>query len=87
MFSEAAIDDRQKYLTGVRYQRDTLLVASSVPIFFLRSMYHDDGIFAAPPPSPPPNTDDDIDKGGITFKMIFEQLNGDLVRSDSLSIC
>ena len=39
---------------------------------------------------PPPNTNDDIEQspaqGGITFEGDFEQLDGDPVRSDSLSI-
>ena len=39
---------------------------------------------------PPPNTDDDIDQstaqGRITVEGDLEQLNGDSVRSDSLSV-
>ena len=41
-------------------------------------------------PPPPPNTGDDIEhspaKGGITVEGDLEQLNGDSVRSDSLSV-
>ena len=40
--------------------------------------------------NPPPNTNDDIEQspsqGGIVFEFDLEQLNGDFVRSDSLSV-
>ena len=54
VLAEAASDDLQQYLAGVRYQRDTPVVAALGPIL-LFVKYHDDGIFPllrhlAPPP-------------------------------------
>ena len=61
-------------------------------LFFVE--YHDDSVFstAAAAPPPPPNTNDDIkqypSQGGITVEGDdLEQLNGESVRSDSLSVC
>ena len=53
--------------------------------------YHDDGIFPLLRYlAPPPNTNDDIEQspalGNITVEGDLEQLNGDSVRSDSLSV-
>ena len=53
--------------------------------------YHNDGIFPMLRHlAPPPNTNDDIEQspaqGGITVEGDLEQLNGDSVRSDSLSV-
>ena len=87
---EAASDDLQQYLAGVRYQRDAPVVAELCPILLFME-YHDDGIFPLlrhlPPP---PSTGDDIEQslpqGGITVECDIEQLNGDSVRSDSLSV-
>ena len=90
VLAEAAIDDLQQYLAGVRYQRDAPVVAALCPVFLFVE-YHDDGIF-------PrlrylaflPNTNDDIEQspaqGGIAVEGDLEQLNGDSVRSDSLSV-
>ena len=52
---------------------------------------HDDGIFPLLRHlAPPPNTNDDIEhspaQGGITVEGDLEQLNGDSVRSDSISV-
>ena len=54
--------------------------------------YHDDGIFLLLRHlAPPPNINDDIEQspaqGGITVEGDLEQLNGDSVWSDSLSVC
>ena len=53
--------------------------------------YHDDGIFLLLRHLvPPPNTNDDIGQspaqGGIAVEGDLKQLNGDSVRSDSLSV-
>ena len=42
--TEAATDDLQQYLAGVRYQRDTPVVAALCPIPFLVE-HVDNGIF------------------------------------------
>ena len=91
VLAESASDDLQQYPAGVRYQRDPHVVTALCPILLFVE-YHNDGIFPllqhlAPPP---PNTNDDIDQspaqGGITVEGDLEQLNGDSVRSDSLSV-
>ena len=74
----------------MRYQRDAPVVPALYPILLFVE-YHDDGIFpllrhlAAPP-----NTNEDIEQSpaqrGITVEGDLEQLNGDSVRSDSLSV-
>ena len=80
----------QQYLAGVRYQPDALVVAALCPI--LRFMeYHDDDIFPLLRHlAPPLNTNDNIEQspaqGRITVEGDLEQLNGDSVRSDSLSV-
>ena len=53
--AEVASDDLQKYLAGVRYQRDVPVVAALCPVLLFVE-YHDDGIFPllrhlAPPPN------------------------------------
>ena len=89
VLAEAASDDLQQYLSGVRYQRDAPVVAALCPISFFMESHHD-GIF------PllrylvhPQNRSDDIEQspaqGGITVEGDLEQLNGSSVRSDSLS--
>ena len=90
VIAEAASDDLQQYLGGVRYQRDAPVVAALCPIL-LFVKYHDDGIFPLLRHLvPPPNTNDDIEhspaQGGITVEGDLEQLDGDSVRSDSLSV-
>ena len=91
VLTEVASDDLQQYLAGVRYQRHTPVAAALCPIFLFVE-YHDDGIFPLLRPPPPPNTsNDDIEQspsqGGIIVEGdILEQLNGDSVRSDSLSV-
>ena len=89
VLAEAASDDLQQYLAGVRDQRDAAVVAALCPIL-LSVEYHDDGIFSLPRHlASPPNTNDDIEQspaqGGITVEGDLEQLNGDSVRFDSLS--
>ena len=87
---EAASDDLQQYRAGVRYQRDSPVVAALCPILLFVE-YHGDGIF------PllrhlfrPLNTNGDIEQspaqGGITVEVDVEQLDGDSVRSDILSV-
>ena len=44
IFTEAASDDLQQYLAGMRYQLDTPVVAALCFILLLVE-YHDDGIF------------------------------------------
>ena len=90
LLAEAASDDLQQYFAGVRYQRDAPVAAELCPI--LRFMeYHDDGIFSLLQHlAPPPNMSDDIEQspaqGGIIVEGDLEQLNGESVRSDSLSV-
>ena len=53
--------------------------------------YHDDGLFPLLRHlAPTPNTNDDIEQSpahvGITVEGGFDRLNGDSVRSDSLSV-
>ena len=90
VLAEAASDDLQKYLAGVRCQRDAPVLAALCPILVIVE-YHDDGIFPLLRHlAPRPNTNDDIEQsppqGGITVEGDLEQLNGDSVRSDSLSV-
>ena len=84
----ATSDDLQKYLAGVRFQRDAPVVAALCPILIFME-YHDDGMIPLLRHlAPPPNTNDDIEQstaqGGITVESDVEQLNRDSVRSDSL---
>ena len=85
-----ASDDLQQYLAGVRHQQDTPVVAALCPILLLVK-HLDDGVF----PllwniSPPPNANDDVEQslsqGGITVESDLEQLDGNSIRSNSLSI-
>ena len=74
----------------MRYQRDTPVVDALYQIFFFVG-YHDDGIFSLLRDFPPtPNTNDDVEQSplqsGITVEGYLEELNGDSVRSDSLSV-
>ena len=90
VLAEAASDDLQQYLAGVFYQRDAPVVAALCPILLFVE-YHDDGIFPLLRHlALPPTTNDDIKQspaqGGITVEDDLEQLNGDYVRSDSLSV-
>ena len=89
VLAEAASDDLQMYLAGVRYQRDDPVVAALCPILIFVK-YHDDGIFPLRHLAPLPNTNDDIGqspaKGGITVEGDLEQRDGDSVRSESLSV-
>ena len=90
VLADAASDDLQQYFAGVRYQRDAPAVAALCPIF-LFAEYHDYGRFLLLRYlAPPPNTTDDIEQSpaqsGITVEGDLEQLNGDSVRSDSLSV-
>ena len=91
VLAESASDDLQQYLAGVRYLRDVPVVAALCPILpFVE--YRNGGIFPLPCHlDPPPNTNDDIEQspaqGGITVEGDLEELNGDSVRSDSLSVC
>ena len=78
VLAEAASDDLQQYLAGVRYQRDAPVVAALCPILLFME-YHDDGIFPLLRHlAPPPNTNDYIEQspaqGGITVKGDLEQL-------------
>ena len=89
VLAEAASDDLQQYLASVRYQRDASVLAALYPIFLFME-YHNDGIFPLLRPlAPPSNTNDDIEQssaqGGITVEGYLEELNGDSVRSVSLS--
>ena len=88
--AEVASDDLQRYLAGVRYQRDAPVVAALCPTLLFME-YHDDGIFPLLRHlALPPNTNDDIEQspaqGGIAIEGDLEQLNGDSVQSDSLSV-
>ena len=90
VLAEAASDDLRQYLVGVCYQRDAAVVAALCPILLFVE-YDDDGIFPLLRHlAPLPNTNDDIEQspaqGGITVEGDLEQLNGDSVRSDSLSV-
>ena len=88
VLAKAASDDLQQYLAGVRYQRDAAVVAAQCWILLFVE-YHDDGIFPLLRHfAPPPNTDDDIEQSPaqITVEGDLEELNGDSVWSDSLSV-
>ena len=91
VLGEAANDDfQQQYLAGVRYQRDAPVVAALCPILLFMED-HDDGIFLLVRHlAPPPNTNYDFEQppaqGGITVEGDLEQLNGDTVLPDSLSV-
>ena len=90
VLAEAASDDLQQYLAGVRYQRDAPVVAALCPILLFVKC-HDGGIFPLLRHlAPPPNTNDDIEQspaqGGIPVEGDLEQLDRDSVRSDSLSV-
>ena len=82
VLAEAASEDLQQYLAGVRYQRDAPVVALCPILLFMG--YHDDGLFPLlllRHLVPPPNTNDDgIEQspaqGGITIESDLEQLNG-----------
>ena len=90
VLAEAASDDLQQYFAGVHYQRDAPVVAALCPILLFME-YHDDGII----PllwhlAPSKNTNDYIEQSpaqsGVTVEGDLEQINGDSVRSDSLSV-
>ena len=90
VLAEVASDDIQQYLAGVRYQRDSPVVAALCPILlFIED--HDDGIFPLLRHlAPRPNTNEGIEhspaQGGITVEDDLEQLNEDSVQSNSLSV-
>ena len=64
VLAEAASDDLQQYLAGVRYQRDAPVVSALCPIFLFVE-YHDDGIVPLLRQlASPPNTNDDIEHSG-----------------------
>ena len=90
VLAEAASDDLQQHLAGVRYKGDVPEVVAICSILLFME-YHDDGIF----PllwhlAPPLNTNDDTEhspaQGGITVEGDLEQLNEDSARSDSISV-
>ena len=90
VLAEAARDDLQQYLAGVRHQRDAPVVAALCPILLFME-YHDDGIFPLLRHlAPPPNTNDDIEQspaqGGIAVEGNLEELNGDYDQPDSLFV-
>ena len=66
------------------------LVAALRPILLFVECHHDDIFPLLRHLDPPPNTNDDIEQssaqGGITVEGDLEQLNGDSVRFDSLSV-
>ena len=72
VLAEAASDDLQQYLAGVRYQRDAPVVAALCQtLLFVK--YHDNGLFPLLRHlASPPNTNDDIKQspaqGGITVE-------------------
>ena len=90
VLAEAAADYLQQYFAGMRCQRDAPVVPALCPILFFVE-YNVDGIspvlrhLAAPR-----NTNADIEQspaqGGITYEGDLEQLNGDSVQSESLSV-
>ena len=91
VLTQAASDDLQQYFAGVCFQRDTPVVAALCPIpLFMEYVVGDIFPLLRHLPPPPPNTSDDIEQspaqGGITVEGDFEELNGDSVRSDSLSV-
>ena len=81
VLAEAASDDLQQYLAGVRYERDAPVVAAPCPILLFME-YHDDSIFPLLRHlAPPPNTNHDIEQspaqGGVIVEGYLEQLNLD----------
>ena len=86
-----ASDDLQLYLASVRHQRDTPLVATLCPILLLVE-HLDDGVFSLlRNVSPPQNANDDVEQSlpqsEITVEGDLEQLDGNSIRSNSLSVC
>ena len=72
VLTEAASDELQQYLAGVRYQREAPVFAALCPIRLFVE-YQDDGIFPLlRHVAPPPNTNDNIEQspaqGGITVE-------------------
>ena len=62
VFAEAASDDLQQYLAGVRYQRDAPVVAARWRILLFMKRHHDDDIFLLLRHlAPPPNRNHDIE--------------------------
>ena len=81
VLTEMASDDLQQYLAGVRYQRDTPVVAALCPILFCVED-HDDSIPSPLRHPPPPSKckqryQQSPSQGGITVEGDLEQLNGD----------
>ena len=77
VLAEAASDDFQQYLAGVRYQRDAPVAAALCPILLFME-YHDDGIYPLlRHHDPPPNTNDDIEQSPAQGEITVE---GDLER-------
>ena len=90
VLSEAASDNLQQYLAGVCYQRDAPVVAALCPILLFME-YHDGDTFPLLRHFVlPQNTNDETEQsptqGGITVEGDLEQLNGDSVRAESLSV-
>ena len=85
VLAEAVSDDLQQYLAGVRYQRDAPVVAALCPILLFVE-YHDDGIFPLLRHLAHDVIEQSPAQGGITVEGDLEQLNGESVRSDSLSV-
>ena len=91
VLAEAAGDDFQHYLAGVRYQRDAPVVAALCPILLFME-YHDDGIFPLLRHLAPPlqiqttMSSSPRRRAGSPFEGDLEQLNGDSVQSGSLSV-
>ena len=90
VLAEAASDDLQQYLAGVRYQRDAPVVAVLCPTLLFME-YHDDGMFSLLRHlAPHSNTNDDIEQssaqGGFTVEGDLDQLDGDSVLSNSFSV-
>ena len=86
-----ASDDIQQYLAGVCHQRDTPVVAALCPILLLVE-HVDDGVCPLLwNVSPPLNANDDLEQslsqGGFAVKGDPEQLHGNSIRSNSLSVC
>ena len=87
--TEAASNDLQQYLAGVHHQRDTPVVAARCPIFLLVEHLGGCGFPLLRNVSPRPNADDDVEQslsqGGITVEGDLEQIDGNSIRSNSLS--
>ena len=78
VLAEAASDDLQQCLAGVRYQQDTPVVAALCPILLFME-YLDDGIFSLIwHLAPPPNTNDDVEQfhrsAGSPLRVILTSL-------------